>query len=260
MPKIARILIIILIFGCLAGVYVTWRAIGYRENVNIYLDKYINHVRQLSGREQYADLNRKLVSDTLIPGRVVVFGSQVVANWNLSEYFPDYQAIGRGIAHQSTAGMLLRFRPDVVALYPQAVIIETASFNFRYPTRPQELFDHVMAMVDQSRQNGIVPIVMTAIPPLKDSSHMADFEEETHGYKLVDSIRSFNRMLRNSPAMPGIVLDAALIMADSDGFLSPAFAVDAINLSPTGYAHLTEAIAARLDSLVIRPQLGLLSR
>lgn len=250
MPKFARAVIIILIIGCLAGVYMTWRAIGYRDNVNVYLEKYINHVRKLSGRGQFAEANRQLASDTIVPGRLVFFGSQVVANWRLQEHFSGYETIGRGIAHQSTAGMLLRFRPDVIKLHPQAVIIETASFNFRYPTRPRELFDHVMAMVDQSRQNMIVPLIMTTIPPLEDSSHLADFEEETHGYKLVDSIRSFNGLIRKSLGSQGLVIDAAAIMAGENGYLNPAYAADAINLSPAGYGRLSEAISHRLDSLV----------
>lgn len=243
----------ILIFGCLAGVYMTWRAIGYRANVNVYLNKYINHVRKLSGREQFADANRNLVSDTIVSGRIVFFGSQVMVNWDLKEAFADYEPIGRGIVHQSTAGMLLRFRPDVIELHPQAVIIETASFNFRYPTRPKELFDHVMAMVDQAEQNGIVPIVLTSIPPLKDSSGLDKFEEETHGYQLADSLRRFNEMTKDALLSRGLIVDAAAELSGPDGFFESDYAADAINLSSVGYRHLSQAVNEKLDRLLIQP-------
>jgi len=250
MPKFARVIIIILIIGCFAGVYMTWRAIGYRANVNVYLEKYINHVRKLGDREQFAEADKSLVSDRIVPGRIVFFGSQAITNWDIKKSFPDYEAIGRGIDHQPTAGMLLRFRPDVIELHPQAVVIETASFNFRYPTHPKELFDHVMAMVDQAEQNGIIPLVMTTIPPLKDSSNLAKFEEETHGYQLIDSIQTFNDMIKTALAPRGLIIDAAADLSDSSGFFEPDYAADAINPSVSGYTRLAEMINRSLDTLV----------
>src|SRR5204862_3065829 len=63
----------------------------------------------------------------LPPGRIVVFfGDSITDNWSKAGYggfFPSRPYVNRGIGGQTTAQMLLRFRPDVIDLQPDAVVI-----------------------------------------------------------------------------------------------------------------------------------------
>ena len=58
--------------------------------------------------------------------RVVFFGDSITDNWSKPGYggfFPGKPYVNRGIGGQTTAQMLLRFRADVIALQPKAVVI-----------------------------------------------------------------------------------------------------------------------------------------
>ena len=55
------------------------------------------------------------------PGRVVFMGDSITDGWRLEEAFPGKPYVNRGISGQTTAQMLVRIYPDVIALKPAAV-------------------------------------------------------------------------------------------------------------------------------------------
>src|SRR6185503_3948470 len=62
--------------------------------------------------------------------RVVLFGDSIIDNWSNPGYggfFPGKPYVNRGISGQTTSQMLVRFRADVIALSPQAVVIQAGT-------------------------------------------------------------------------------------------------------------------------------------
>src|SRR5262245_6631169 len=57
--------------------------------------------------------------------RVVFMGDSITAGWgrNFQTLFPGKPYIGRGISSETTQQMLIRFRPDVIALKPKVVVL-----------------------------------------------------------------------------------------------------------------------------------------
>src|SRR5439155_26445837 len=82
-------------------------------------------------RNDWADLGRYAKANAALPPpaaneqRVVFLGNSITDGW--AKFFPVMFAgkpyIGRGISGQTTPQMLVRFRQDVVALKPAAVVI-----------------------------------------------------------------------------------------------------------------------------------------
>lgn len=59
------------------------------------------------------------------PDRVVFLGDSITELWGKkSGFFPGRSYLNRGIAGQTTAQMLIRFRQDVIDLKPAAVVIQ----------------------------------------------------------------------------------------------------------------------------------------
>ena len=50
-------------------------------------------------------------------------GDSITDGWKLDQYFPGKPYINRGISGQTTPQMLVRFRPDAIALQPKVVVI-----------------------------------------------------------------------------------------------------------------------------------------
>ncbi|MFO0207885.1 MAG: capsular biosynthesis protein, partial [Betaproteobacteria bacterium] len=74
---------------------------------------------------RYRTLNAELAAPRPGEQRVVFMGNSITEGWAryFAVQFPGKSYVGRGISGQTTAQMLLRFRQDVVALRPAAVVI-----------------------------------------------------------------------------------------------------------------------------------------
>src|SRR5258708_36571509 len=73
---------------------------------------------------RYKNDNEKLLRETVPKDRVVFMGNSITDEW--IKYSPDFfkvnHFIDRGIGGQTSAQMLLRFRADVIAFHPKAVV------------------------------------------------------------------------------------------------------------------------------------------
>jgi len=75
---------------------------------------------------RYAEADQRLAPKRRGETRVVFFGDSITDNWSkagFGGFFPGQAYVNRGIGGQTTSQMLLRFRPDVVALDPDVVVI-----------------------------------------------------------------------------------------------------------------------------------------
>jgi len=241
-----KIIFVLSIIGNLCIVYVAFKALDYRRHVNYFLDKYTNVVEEFSGRKNYAVDNQIVISKKNLGNRVVFMGSQITHGWRLEEYFPEYEAINRGITGQRMAGFLLRFRPDVVELKPKAVVIEFSSFNFRPENSIRELEDYSACMVDMARENGIEPLLTTVVPVRED------FESEIEvPYNVQDSLQVYNRWLVDYCRTNGIkLIDFAGALADEKGYLKKEYATGQITLNTAGYAKISEAANQALKEII----------
>ena len=239
-----RFVLLISLIGNLTIVYVAYKAWDYRSSINYWLDKYLYVVDEFSGRSRYEPENESLRSDTTVLGRVVFFGSQVMEEWPLDGYFPGYETINRGVTGQRVSGFLLRFRPDVVQLKPQYVVIEVSSYNFRPNTDPHENLDYVMMLAEMARCHGIEPILTTCIPPRDD------YEVDEHeDYNVRDTVALYSSRLAEFASKNGFLLaDWRAAVADSSGYLRHDLSRTKVDLNPAGYEVLAATVIASIES------------
>ena len=236
MSKFWRFILILSLILNLSIVYVAIKALEYRAHINEFLDKYTNVVNEFSRRNRYRNENQALRSDTIVSGRVVFFGSQIIENWPSNEYPAGFEIINRGVAAQRVSGFLLRYRPDVIELAPEAVVIEISSYNLRPQYSVKEVSDYMAGMIELALYHGIKPIPATMIPPCRDSVELDD-------YHIMDSIVLYNEWLVKYCADRNIKpVDFNRAVADSDGFLKSEYAAASIDLNDSGYEQLRRAL------------------
>ena len=75
--------------------------------------------------KRYEDENQKLQPPAKGENRVVFMGNSITEFWKeiSSTFFINKPYIVRGISGQTTSQMLVRFRPDVIAIKPSVVVI-----------------------------------------------------------------------------------------------------------------------------------------
>lgn len=240
--KFKNIVLILSLLGNLAIFYVAYKAIVYRTYINFYLDKYTQVVNEFSGRHYFEEENKKLSIQENLGKRVVLFGTQVMANWDINDSTSTYEFINRGLPHQRLAGFLLRFKPDVIELAPKYVVIEVSSYNFRLQHTVNEIQDYVSSLAELAKYHGIEPILTTAIPLREDGQDSLENNEDYVYYPIMDSLRFYNNWLKSYTTQNNFTLiDFNEILSDKNGYLRHELSSGGIDLNTDGYKLVSEA-------------------
>jgi lysophospholipase L1-like esterase len=126
-------------------------------------------LRDWAGLTRYGSDNAELPQPAANAARVVFLGDQITEAWGRSTaaFFAGKPYVNRGIAGQTTAQMLVRFRQDVVALKPKAVIIQGGSNDIASlftPATEALVVDNVRSMIEIAKANDIRVIIASATP------------------------------------------------------------------------------------------------
>jgi lysophospholipase L1-like esterase len=209
-------------------------------------------VEQLQRRLQdWAQLARYREADARLPPpasaeeRVVFLGDSITDGWRLDEYFPGKPYINRGISGQTTPQMLVRFRPDVMALKPRVVVILAGTNDIAGNTGPMTLEmieDNYASLAELARAHGIQVVFASVLP-------VNDYHRQVTDRRPPDQILKLNEWLKRYSAANGhVYLDYHSRMVDERGMLKAELANDGLHPNAAGYkvmAPLAEAAIAQ---------------
>lgn len=186
----------------------------------------------------WAGLNRYGSEDTEVrapkPGedRVVFIGDEITGNWPQAAFFPGKPYLNRGIEHQTTPQMLVRFRQDVIELKPKVVIIQGGTNDLAGYTGPATegtISENVMSMVELAKVNGI-RVVLASVTPVCDC-----FAVKQTGLRPQGKIIGLNGWFKEYAARSGSVyLDYYAALAEGRNFKKD-LTVDGLAPNDAGY-------------------------
>jgi lysophospholipase L1-like esterase len=204
---------------------------------------------------RFAQANAALAPPRAGEKRVVFFGDSITDNWSKAGYggfFPGKPYVNRGIGGQTTAQMLLRFRADVLALKPAAVVILAGTNDVSGntgPATPEQIQDNLASMAELARVNG-VRVVLASILPVSDDKldRFGAPLRRSEGRPLA-TLRALNTWMAEYARQNGhVYLDYFTAMADAQGMLRPELNDDGLHPNAKGYAVMAplaeKAIAA----------------
>ena len=119
----------------------------------------------------WANLARYRNANTTVARADVVFmGDSITDFWQqprFGGFFPGKNYADRGISAQTTPQMLLRFRPDVIALKPRAVVILAGTNDIAGNTGPmtnEEIQNNLMSMAELAKAHKIKVVLSSILP------------------------------------------------------------------------------------------------
>ena len=182
---------------------------------------------------RYRDDNAKLGPPAPGERRVVFMGNSITDAWapHFPTMFPGRPYVGRGISGQTTPQMLVRFRQDVIALRPAAVVILAGTNDIAGNTGPSTLEmiqDNLASMTDLARANGIRVVLASVLPayayPWKP------------GLEPAPKIVALNAWMRDYAAKHELVyLDLHSAMRDERQGLRAELSGDGVHPNEAGY-------------------------
>jgi lysophospholipase L1-like esterase len=194
-------------------------------------------------RNRYRDANAALLRPAKDEARVVFMGDSITDMWvqpRFGEFFPGKPYIGRGISGQTTPQMLIRFRPDVIALLPRVVVILAGTNDIAGNTGPmtlEEIEGNVASMSELAHAND-VRVVLSSVLPVYDGGHTPDGKPLTMtDRRPPEKILALNSWIKNYATQHhDTYLDYFSAMVDDRGFLKKELSEDGLHPNKAGYA------------------------
>ena len=192
---------------------------------------------------KYRDDNARLSPPAKNENRVVFMGNSITEGWHLATMFPGKPYVNRGISGQTTPQMLVRFRPDVVALKPKVVVILAGTNDIAGNTGPstiEMIEDNIASMAEIAKANGI-KVVLSSILPVYDYPWKP-------GLQPAPKIIAINKWMKDYAAKHGhVYLDYHSATSDSRGGMRPELASDGVHPTEAGYRVMTPLAQAAIE-------------
>ena len=191
--------------------------------------------------------NKEVVLDNNTD-RVVFMGNSITQGWAqyMPEMFDNQTYINRGIGGQTTPQMLLRFRQDVIALQPKAVVILAGTNDIAGNTPLKDLetvAGHLFSMAELARASGIKVILSSVIPA-------AEYPWRK-GKNPDVKIPQLNRMIQNYCSENNFYyLDYFSVMSDDKNGLIESYGYDGVHPNKEGYLVMTKYVEQAIDHLL----------
>lgn len=181
--------------------------------------------------------------------RIVFMGDSITEFWSVidPDYFSVKSYINRGISGQTTPQMLIRFRADVIALQPTAVVILAGINDIAGNTGPSSIemiWDNIFSMVEIAQANNIKVILCSVLPAY-------DFPWKPN-QEPIEKIKALNEIIKNYAAANNIVyVDYYSVMVDDRQGLKAKYSNDGVHPNKTGY-QIMEPIVEKAIALVLK--------
>lgn len=199
---------------------------------------------------KYKSENLKIINDP-IDNLVIFMGNSITENWIhfRPNFFKENSFLNRGISGQTTPQMLIRFKPDVVNLNPDSVVILAGINDIAGNTGPMvisNIAENIFSMAEIAKEYGI-KVFICSVLPAKGFPGAPNLN-----VKPAKKVMSLNKMLKEYCQKNNIIyVDYYSQMNDGEGGLRvPEFtsANDLVHPNSAGYAVMESIILEALKN------------
>ncbi len=201
---------------------------------------------------RYREENAALAAPAVGEDRVVFMGDSITDGWGRrhGKFFPGRPYVNRGISGQTTPQMLIRFRPDVIALKPKAVVILAGTNDLAANTGPEtmeEIEGNLASMAELAKANGI-RVVLSSVMPVCD--YIKPQTERRPPAKIVE-LNSWMKDYANGNGL--VYLDYFSAMVDERGMLKQSLTYDGLHPNDAGYEVMGPLADQAIQKALGRP-------
>ena len=174
--------------------------------------------------------------------RVVFFGDSRAHAWTSAAQLPGFDLMDRGIGRETSAQARERFERHVAPLDPAVVVIQVGVNDLKLVSLRPELrsqivdacAENIEAIVAIAQALGAGVVLSTIFPV----GELPPFLRPFSSGGTPEAIEAVNERLRALAGPRVVVLDAATLLSDPQGGITPGYAHDWLHIAPAGYAAL----------------------
>lgn len=204
---------------------------------------------------RYKAANREAIKLPAFDRRAVLMGDSITDAWpgQTGDVFARNGLIGRGIGGQTTAQMVVRFQPDVIALKPVVVHILAGTNDVAENQDPYDFTsttNNLLAMAAMAKANNI-RVVMGSVPPATSFAWRPALGNRS------DKIQTLNGWIKTFCAQNGhVYADYWPVLGDGLGGLKAGLGNDSVHPNAAGYAAMNPIALAAIDKAMTKTGRG----
>lgn len=174
---------------------------------------------------------------------LVFFGDSITQGWgdDFGGSFPGVKSVNRGISGDTTRGMLIRLKDDVLALNPTGIVILMGTNDLEENAAPETTVGNVkLILAELHKHNPAMPVILCLIFPSSESKG-----------RPAEKIKKLNELLASAvKSDPKVtVVDTWTLFADEKGDAKPSEFPDLLHPNGAGYVKWAAAIRPVLATL-----------
>ncbi len=185
-------------------------------------------------------IHRTTLFDQFSPekGAVVFLGDSITEMCEWHEFFPGVYLLNRGIAGDSTRGVLSRVE-EIVKLMPSKVFLTIGVNDLQRHYHPEEVTRNISETVKKLLNETHANVYIQSILPVME------YKLQTGILNL--TIDAVNNELKIIAADLGVeFIDNNVLLSDETGNLAPQFSEDGLHLSGSAYKIWADNIRSRV--------------
>jgi lysophospholipase L1-like esterase len=197
---------------------------------------------------RYHDANRAVTK-----ADVIFMGDSITDFWpqpRFGAFFPGKNYVGRGISGQTTPQMLIRMRPDAIALKPKVVVILAGTNDIAGNTGPmtdEQIEGNLASMAELASANQI-KVVLSSITPVSNYHLSNPNAAPQTTSRPLTRVRAINDWMREyAAAHKHVYLDYFSAMIDDKGLLKAELSGDDLHPNAAGYAIMAPLAEAAIQ-------------
>jgi lysophospholipase L1-like esterase len=174
---------------------------------------------------------------------VVFLGDSITQGWgdDLGGAFPGLKVANRGISGDTTRGLLIRLKEDVLALQPSAIVLLIGTNDLEENASPETIAANLkLLLAELWRHNPHLPVILNQVFPSSATKS-----------RPADQIRKINALyaaaVKGDPRVT--ILDTWPLFADAQGDAKAAEFPDLLHPNAAGYAKWAAALRPLLATL-----------
>ena len=198
---------------------------------------------------RYKDDNLKVGLLKKDERRVVFMGDSITEEWSnlYPEYFTEKGYINRGIGGQTTPQMLIRFKPDVVDLKPEIVVVLAGTNDIAGNTGPSNakmITDNIFSMAEIAKAYQM-EVVLSSILPVYEYDWAREIKDPP------STIQAVNDALKQYASDQRLIyLDYFSSMVDERQGLNSDYTSDGVHPNESGYILMSSLAEEVLSELL----------
>ena len=194
---------------------------------------------------KYKNSNIEVLSRPKTNKRIVLMGNSITEGWTnfYPEYFKNKELINRGISGQTTPQMLIRFKPDVIDLNPDIVVILAGINDIAENTGPSSIkmiTDNITSMAKLAKSHNI-NVILSSILPAYDFPWRPKIKPHYKILKINETLQEY--AIKNGH----LYLDYFSNLHDGNNGLIKKYGIDPVHPNKDGYIIMSKLLDQAIE-------------